>query len=253
MPEADPFASANEAYFIVVAGNMNPAIHHPAWYKVIGALSDEELAAFGLVGGQAQGPVDMPTPKREQRSNLITDTMTMCTPAFAQFTAGKLRITCIEQSWTIATYELSLLPRIRDVASSVFEALAHTPVSAYGLNFNFHRKAGYGNVGARLAQIVDATSLDFLKREQGERSAKIGYTLSEPRRALNVSVEPSVRGVDMIFVGINAHHPIVPSGPGLQQFDLTPLFRDSTDKDLRDAQEILSRVIRAFEGNGRQH
>ena len=179
--------------------------------------------------------------------------MTICTPAFAQFTAGKLRITCIEQNWTISTYEQSLLPRIRDVASSVFEALAHTPVSAYGLNFNFHRKAGVGNVGARLAQVVDATSLGFLKEGQGERSAKIGYTLSERGRALNVSVEPSARGVDMIFVGINAHHPIVPSGPGLQQFDLTPLFRDSTDKDLRDARRsILSRVMRAFEGNGRQ-
>ncbi len=253
MPEADPFASANEAYFIVVAGNMNPAIHHPAWYKVIGALSDEELASFGLAGGQAQAPVDMPIPEREQGLRPITDTMTICTPTFAQFTAGKLRITCLEQSWTISTYDQSFLPRIRDVASSVFEALAHTPVSAYGLNFNFHRKAGVGNVGARLAQIVDATPLDFLKGGHGERSAKIGYTLSERRRDLNVSVEPSVRGTDMIFVGINAHHPIVPSGPGVQQFDLTPLFRDSTDKDLQDAQEVLSKVIRAFEGNGRQH
>ena len=48
--------------------------------------------------------------------------------------------------------------------TAVFEALADTPVSAYGLNFNFHRKTGAGNVGARLAQIVDATSPASSKR-----------------------------------------------------------------------------------------
>ncbi len=250
MPEADPFVSASDGYFIVVAGNMNPAIHHPAWYKLIGALSDEELAASGLADGRAQAPVGVPAPDRGQLRT-ITGMTTICTPAFAQFTAGKLRITCFEQSWTITTYEQSLFSRIRDVASIVFGALAHTPVSAYGLNFNFHRKTGVGNVGAHLAQAVDAASLNFFQESRGERSAKIGYTLSEGGRALNISVEPSVHGTDMVFVGINAHHPIIPPESGFHQFDLAPLLRDSMEKDFRDAQEVLSKVIRIFEGNGR--
>jgi hypothetical protein len=45
----DPFAAATETYPIVVAGVMNPAIHHPAWYKAMGALSDKELQSTGAI------------------------------------------------------------------------------------------------------------------------------------------------------------------------------------------------------------
>ena len=40
MPEQDPFLTANESISIVVAGVMNPSIHHPAWYKLVGILTD---------------------------------------------------------------------------------------------------------------------------------------------------------------------------------------------------------------------
>jgi hypothetical protein len=162
-----------------------------------------------------------------------------------------LRITCIERNWTISTYEQSLLGRLREVASLVFEALGHTPVSAYGLNFTFHRKTGVTNIGSRLAQIVDTTPLTFLKEAQGEHSAKITYTISGGNRDLNISVEPSVRGSDTVFIAINAHHPIVLLRPGFHQFDLTPLLRESMDRDFRDAQEILLSVTRTFEVDGK--
>src|SRR5712692_7798773 len=129
MAEVDPFATATDTYSIVVAGSMNPAIHHPAWYKAIGALSDEELQTTGAVVHVGSVP-----PAQFSAGAAI------CTPAISQFTAGRIRIACIVgQTWTIVTTDQNLWARIRDVAISVFEALGHTPVSAYGLNFTFHR------------------------------------------------------------------------------------------------------------------
>jgi hypothetical protein len=61
---------------------------------------------------------------------------------------------------------------------------------------------------------------------------------------LNVSVEPSIHGADMVFVGINAHHPIV--GPDFRQFDLGLLLRDSMNKDFR------AKLIGIFTGNGKK-
>src|ERR1700730_3850135 len=161
MPDTDPFWSSDNGYAIVVAGNMNPSIHHPAWYKLIGALSDEELGS-ALTGSTSPAPAETPA-SQEGEVFEVASGLTVTTPGLAQFTAGKMRIACVGQSWTITTYEQALLSRICDVASSVFEALTHTPVSAYGINFNFHRKTNVGDTGARLAQIVDATPLALLK------------------------------------------------------------------------------------------
>src|ERR1700730_15435321 len=103
MPETDPFSSADNGYAIVVAGSMNPAIHHPAWYKLIGALSDEELIDSGVTKGGAQAAPETPT-ERMVVFRAIARTTPVSTAQFAQFTAGKLRIICLPQSWTIATF-----------------------------------------------------------------------------------------------------------------------------------------------------
>ncbi len=250
MAEIDPFVSANTGYSIVIAGSMNPAIHHPAWYRLNKALSEEELASTGALGENRQGVGETSVAQWVLSQGSPTNA-TICTPAFSQFTAGKIRIACIQQSWTITTIDRSLFVRIREVASAVFDILTHTPISAYGLNFNFHRKTSEKDLGSRLAQIIDDTGIGILKGVSGSRSAKLGYTVSTESRALNVSVERSVRGADTIFVGINAHHPIV-MPPGVTQFDLTPLLRDSSDDDLRDAEEVLAWAIRTFGGNGKQ-
>src|ERR1700723_932205 len=98
MPDSDPFASARDQYSIVVVGNMNPAIHHPGWYKAIGAMSDEEveLALAPLPGPSA------PTSGAERQGQTVFRQLsgpmrTVVTPALAQFTAGSIRVTCIEQ------------------------------------------------------------------------------------------------------------------------------------------------------------
>ncbi len=226
---------------------MNPAIHHPAWYHSVGALTDDELAHTGAVPAKDRQP--RPAVQGTPGIAVAGPNMPICTPAFAQFTAGHIRVVCINQSWTISTPDKTSFLRIRDIATRVFMALGHTPVSAYGLNFSYHRRTKLGNVAVRLAQFVEAMPLGFDKFQHTERSAKIAYTTSAPGRDFNVSVEPSVRGSDVLFVGINAHHPILLPTPGFQQFDLGPLLGNSTENDLRDAQSCLSRILATFGGS----
>ena len=250
MAEVDLFVSADTGYSIFIAGSMNPAIHHPAWYRLNKALSEEELRSTAALGDSQQRVDESSVPQWVLSEGSPTNA-TICTPAFSQFTAGKIRIACVQQSWTITTLDRTLFVRIREVASAVFEILTHTPVAAYGFNFNFHRKTSERNVGNRLAEIIDGTGIGILEGVSGKRSAKLGYTVSAGTRDLNVSIESSVRAADMIFVGINAHHPI-PKSPEVTQFNLTPLLRDSADSDLRDAEEVLAWAMRTFGGNGRQ-
>jgi hypothetical protein len=238
--ETDPFASASDIFSITVAGAMNPAIHHPAWYRAIGALNDSELT----LAGAAPDPAVQQTPGTSPSGAALP----ICTPAFSQFTAGAIRVICINQSWTISTHEKILLVKIRDIATKVFSALGHTPVSAYGLNFSYHRKTRLQDVATRLAEFVEAMSLGFDRFQQTKRAARIAYTTSHAGRDLNISVERSVRGLDSVFVGINAHHPILLPAPPFQQFDLSPLFQDSLEPDMRDAQLCLSHILAAFGG-----
>lgn len=250
MAEADPFATANDTLSVVVAGNMNPAIHHPAWYKLIHASTEEELASSGMTPLGRPDSKEGSAPKEKVALRILTTATPICTPALSQFTVGKMKVTCTEQNWSISSYEPQMLPRLVEIASKVFEALAHTPVSAYGMNFSFHRKVSMGNVGLRLAEMVDSTPISLFKNRQGMRSAKIGYSVSQPERTLNASIEASVKGADVVFVGINAHHPIRPSGTGFEQFELAPLLRASRDADLRDARDILSAVLSALGKKG---
>src|SRR5579863_4907543 len=120
MSEADSFSSPIDLISIVVAGNMNPAIHHPAWYKVVNALSDDELGSTVLTGGKESKP-QFPLVPGAVMGQAINGPI--CTPALSQFTAGAIRIVCIEPSWTISTYKDALLGRIREVATSVFDVL----------------------------------------------------------------------------------------------------------------------------------
>jgi hypothetical protein len=215
---------------------MNPAIHHPAWYMAIKALSENDLESTNAVTQGGSAPPIQPAPGA-----------TICTPAISQFTAGRIRITCVAQNWTIATPDRESWAKVRDVAISVFDALGHTPVAAFGINCTFQRTTTVGNVAARLAQFIDSTPLALLRGVEGSRSAKIVFTLSRPDRSLNVSVEPSARAANMVFVSTNAHHPIVLQDTGFQQFDLGVLLRESAELDFNEAEGILSRITHSLE------
>lgn len=235
MAETDPFVSSPEIYSIVVAGAMNPAIHHPAWYKSIGALKDEEAS------------LALPSSPLQIAEQWLA---TICTPQVAQFTVGRIRVVCIQQSWTIVTTDSDLVVRILGIASCVFRALGHTPVSAYGLNVASHRSSGVQRVGARLAELVQRLPLGLVFSGETSNSATIALKSSVENRDLNITIQPSVKAEDMIFAAINVNHRIV-QAKDFQSFDLEPLLVDSVNKDYPEALNLISKIVAAFASSER--
>src|SRR5947209_9499838 len=121
-------AGPAEVYSIVIVGNMNPRIHHPAWYEAVEVLSREE----------ARVAVASPV---------------MCTPALSQVQFDGLAVLCLQDRWEIQSQDARKLERMLDIAGRTFDTLMHTPIAAFGLNFHFVRPAGLQDVGLRLAEL----------------------------------------------------------------------------------------------------
>lgn len=235
MPEPSPiidrFAASDKTFSIVVIGAMNPAIHHPAWYQSIGLISEDECSS--AVG----------TSKRRQTGTVLSYSTeeAVCTPVFSQFTAGPIRVACIPENWSVTTIERGMLNRAEHICLKVFEALKHTPVSSFALNFLFHKQTRLKNVGERFANLASQLPLGVVFEESASRSAKIHFVSSAGDRVVNVAVEPSVRGNDRVYVGVTCAHTIQAKG----FFDLDQYLVPAMKRDSQDANDLVSRVVDA--------
>lgn len=125
-----------DTYAIVVLGGMNPRIHHPSWYRLVGIFDETEAELA------TQSPLMVITPPM---SLIKTPTLT---------------ISCQDQRWEITTSEALEVPRIQEITSKLFDhILMHTPVSAMGFNFNYRRATIASDVAAYLASVLSSTPL----------------------------------------------------------------------------------------------
>jgi hypothetical protein len=120
----------NSEFSIVVVGRMNPAIHHPVWYHATNKLVDETEFAAAMDGG-----------------------VVICTPEVSRFSFNEVAVLCVSNSWRVTT--LGDPERAVILASRLFEALQHAPISRYGVNFDVRMDAAEG----RLASLVDLSDL----------------------------------------------------------------------------------------------
>lgn len=239
MAETDPFASSDNLYSIAVLGSMNPAIHHPRWYLATKLLSEPEVS-------EAEALVQVPGgPTGEVGPSAL-----MCSGVLSQFTFGAFRIMCLQQSWNITTTERSSFERARHICSGVFDALPHTPVSAYGLNFAFHRETKFEDVGKYLAHLLETLPLGLSPRKHAQASAaSFRYHLKSGDDETIALVESSARSARKLFVGINARHQIREQG----LFDLGPMLDRSFEVDLQDAESWLDSIVTNLTEQGGGH
>lgn len=117
-------------YTIVVIGAMNPRIHHPAWYRLVGLSSEEEE-------------------KNAENAQLI------CSTQVSQFRIGEVVVSCQQDRWEIRTENPQLTNRLQDITAKVFdELLQQTPVSQFGFNFNHQKHTKCPNVARLLSEII---------------------------------------------------------------------------------------------------
>ena len=171
---------------IVVRGAMNAAIHHPVWYRRIGAIpgSDADL---------------------DSSSELLV------TPPLSQFNYGGFKVLCDPERWQIEC-DLSLLDHACKIATRVFDdTLPETPRRALGINLMAHLRVGF-DVAQRLSELV--TSLPFGFETSPGSSAKISFSHNHLESKITWRIEPSVRGTDMLFLALNSHKDFDPqTGP----------------------------------------
>jgi hypothetical protein len=210
----------NDFFSIVVLGAMNPSIHHPAWYRLMRILTEEES-------------------ERAERSGTI-----LATPQISQFSGDSITVVCEPGRWQVQTRDEAQLQRLREIAEETFKILYHTPVSAFGFNFAHHRKTSLSRVNTTLANLVEALPLGLKPNGAERRAAKFNYSTAVDERVLTIAIEPSSKGEELVYVAINAEHriPIPPPGE-LRQFDLTPLLKENFPRDYEDAKRNLASVL----------
>jgi hypothetical protein len=166
---------------IVLAGDFNPSIFHPAWF-----------ASEGLIRvGEAE-----------------TAEIDIIHPELAIFDIEGFHIEVNKGRFSIVTTQASYYEAIRDLALGTFRILKHTPINMMGINFQAHFRMDseekWNEVGDILApkppwgDALDSPGMRSLTMEEGKRRDGLtGY--------LRVKVEPSVKVIPGIYLDINDH------------------------------------------------
>jgi len=161
---------------ITVFGAMNPRIHHPSWYRLVGLLDGEDEKAA-----------------RE-------DEQMICSELSSFFRTGSFLILCRPNEWMVQAateYEPTLLLNLTSVVFD--ERLAETPITAFGINFESHSRTCLPDVGEYLADRVSGLPLNLTNPR-----ARMHFTseADAPGRRVVFRIEPSVKSSKLVFV----HH-----------------------------------------------
>ena len=200
---------------IVVVGFMNPAIHHPSWYQTIQLIDKQEYDAA------VSGPI-------------------LLTPQITQFAARDFNIVCTADRWEIQTQRLEAMDRILTVASRIFEVLDHTPVSAYGFNFHFHRDTAVQDVGRLLGSAIEKLPLGL--NLSGDIAGQLTLVSTERGHKITTNVAQSQLGANVVFVSLNFHYDILRTETP-SYFQLSPMLKEHFSSDQSHSQAYAQTVV----------
>jgi hypothetical protein len=202
---------------VVILGEMNPAIHHPAWYKLESIIDETEYRAC------LSNPV-------------------IVNQQIAQFTSHGFSVMCLQDRWQ-ASCNADDASRILSLTKETFKKLYHTPVSAYGVNHHFHIEINR-QVGPVLAAIVRKTGMPFPPNEDAD--ASISYAAKVDGYEFKTIISTSARGPEFLHFHNNAHFTI----PQLknEHFDLGPLIDEAFLRNEDRSRMMLSKLVDAIKG-----
>lgn len=168
-------------YSVVIVGRMNPAIHHPYWYKTHQLISDEELQE-SLSNGQLQA---------------------VSNPAMSilQFATTSFRVLCQPDKWEIHAKNGDNLARILSLTKSVFDGLLpQTPTTAMGLNVNATQ--GVGGASLVVAGAVRDCEIEFGIDDPVSANIQIVHSVGEIRETVQITTNPNN---EQVTVATNLH------------------------------------------------
>ena len=166
---------------VVLVGRFNPAIIHPAWFAHHEVLPPSDLA---------EDP-----------------DLKVVSPSLALFQIGWLTVQVTDDHFELSTMESDRVVLMRDAAINIFALLSHTPLNAIGLNRPPHYPLGDGQL-QRIREVVPPSPPWTLFETPSELSS---LTVQGARADfahpgyIRLTIEPSVRIVNGIFISINDH------------------------------------------------
>lgn len=198
---------------IVLRGHFNPAIFHPSWF-----------AAQELI--------------RQKEAD--TAEIQLVTPEAAIFNADWLQIHIVRNRFRAGTTQEPYYEPLRDLVVGVFSFLSHTPVSAMGINRDFHfrleSEKTWHEIVHRLAPKQYWDDLLYgsrmLRMEWKRPDNFDGY--------LRVILESPLLIQYEVFLAVNDHYQLVKPSAGSNEISgiLTEQWSESMERSLRIAQEI---------------
>jgi hypothetical protein len=210
--------SEPDAFSIVVLGALTPPIHHPLWYTDAGLLTPAE----------ADEALRSPT--------------FLCTRDAAEFSFGGLRVRCTRSRWSV--HATGLLDRLLDLAARTHARLRDTPVTGFGLNFDYVRNVGEGpDVVAILVRAAHDAPLGL--PGEGALDASFTYRRKLGDAVVSVLVAPG-ESPRQVQVKNNFYHELEPGAVALDA-----LIRQSFPDARVQAEAQLARTLRAL-GPGRR-
>jgi len=198
---------------IVLLGKFNPAIFHPSWFAAQELIRQQEADATEIV---------------------------LVHPEASILNTDWLQVHVVRNRFQAGTAQESYFEPLRDLVVGVFSLLSHTPVSAMGINRDFHFKLesekSWHQLGHRLAPKQDWK--DLLDEPGMLSLAMKGERTDDFDGYLQVRVAPSPRIQYGVFVAVNDHYRLVETSeiPVI----LNEQWSESMGRSLRIAQKITS-------------
>ncbi|MBN1875907.1 MAG: hypothetical protein JXA33_16915 [Anaerolineae bacterium] len=179
---------------IVLRGQFNPAMFHPAWFAAQNLIRQQEAEAADV-------------------KIIHTD--------LALFDVEWLQVSIIKDRFMVATIQQAYYEALRDLVVGAFTLFNHTPLRVIGINREFHyalaSEKAWHAVGDRLApkqywnDFLNKPGMKSLTIQDVRPDALPGY--------VNIKVEPSPRIRFGIYVDINDHYVLSASPEGAQTTD----------------------------------
>jgi hypothetical protein len=220
MPDAGAIAAApRELYFVIVSGAMNPAIHNPQWYRVIGAIDEAEL----------------------QASLKIPSNSTTSFSSQVQFGSPPLSVTCQPEQWWIQSSDAGSWSRMLEIASLVFARLRETPLVSFGLQTQRHLDTGASNIKSVLGASLVALNLGLPTGKS--TGSNIALSVVDQDYEVTTSIQPSYLSERSVFVLYQRQYevPKAPSG----YVDLGVLLKARFDQFSSGSKQVGIDVVAA--------
>ncbi len=225
-PGINPVLTSMEGCQIQIAGSMNAAIHHPAWYRLVGLISEHEYES-AINGRPASGPIS---------SSFL-------------FRAGEIQ--CQPQAWTVSTAQLEDLSPIVTMAAKLFDdLLPHTPIQAYSIGFFFHAGVQTG-IDPRRGLLTAISNANIGLAGPPDGTAHFSHNFGNEAQETSVLIEPSNRDRQRIFLNFKTTFTIQPGTDHagrvkFDQFNIGPLLANHATATQSAARQQLQRTLDAI-------